>query len=120
MTPRWTLAYHEFVTMIPLRPYFQGYLFSCLANWDIIQTPKGFQLSPAKITAWYQLEFELCQVLGVLVGYQRGYVVDVPPAPSSFGYMRPHAKERFACRQAIISRDWFVVLASAVAYMARV
>jgi hypothetical protein len=105
--------------MIPLRPTFTGYLFECLARFDIIRTSAGFQVTPARMKDWYQLEVELNQVLGVLGHYQRGYAVSSPPLPSSFGYMRVHKQERLARRQAVISRDWFVVLMAAVAYMAR-
>ena len=105
--------------MIPLRSTFTGYLFRSLARFDIIRTSEGFQVAPAQMKNWYQLEVELNQVLCVLAHYQCGYVVSSPPLPSSCGYLRAHKQERFARWQAINSRDWFVVLMAAVEYMAR-
>jgi len=120
MEPRWIHQEFAFLCVLPLNPTFRAPLFNVLHAFKIEKsTCNTYQLDARAMEDWVHLETNLQFILGRLGHLCNGYVVPFIRLPSSFGYTRIHKSERLARRQAILSRDWFVILIGAVSYLLR-
>jgi hypothetical protein len=117
--PRWLDPVYGFICMTPLRPTFKGPLFDVLHSFPYIEKlpDQTWILPQSTIQDWQMLEHDLNNMLEALGSLWNGYRLGHIPPPSSFGYCQAHRTEQIARRQAIISRDWFVMYIGALSYL---
>jgi hypothetical protein len=119
LSPRWWRVPYHYFSFVPLRPSFDGGVFSCLRNIVTnIESVEGgrFALSSRKAGHWAEVEGSLITVAHCLNQY---FFTRVRPAlhptpPSLLGFQESFPTFRTASLRIAASRDWFLMWMSLI------
>ncbi|KAH7903656.1 hypothetical protein BJ138DRAFT_1107493, partial [Hygrophoropsis aurantiaca] len=122
LSPQWGLASHPYLPLVPSQPRFDGPIFSCLSytrrTIPVEGFAGGYRLNQRVKNQWSDLEHKLSYVISCLsnncfVPFHFQY----PSAPQSYGYTRVASTRDLVKRNAMRSRNAFLVLVATCSYL---
>lgn len=106
--PQWWTPCFGWLSFIPKRPVFGGGLLGRLADIQIDEIEGKYSLPQDLINSWKKLEYIICNVITTLEAKYKLPAIG-PASPAARGYQRQHAYRSVAHREALASREIFVL-----------